>query len=728
MNALSDLIHTSTGIALDSAAALLTSQQEPDLGSQRTAERGLGTGIDSTLIASAGKAGTVPPEIIQLIVNYLDNRDLTKVLTLNWTWAQIVAPKIWQEVHFTAKASRIVFLITRSVLPLPEGAMEQSIAVAGENSANSVAPNTTRMVGANNGITGLSPTLDQTTEVQKDRPMPAARRNSYPWPTLLPYHSMIHSLHVSLSSIDMIRDLLEIIPCCSELRSFSIQSAIPTGDLLIQGAIASSCNDVDIMEPPGDGNNLSSVPAPLMHTSASSASSPASRHQHSHSHSVHINPYNRLPNARAGLQDADEETVMASTTLQSSRLLTLLANSCPKLEKLWFSGFHPVSVLGAPTDLRPRLPKFDVKGFNEQRQQGVSDHRQWEERKEAGSMGVEPPVAAETVLGGGASSLNATTSAQLPPTFYVSNTAAPPIPAVTVTTVPPVPIKSYLTPQSKIHSLQFVDSTLSPQYLLAMIQHSLPHLKSLHLTQCWQGNPLQTGVLDSVGKICPGLKELTLHATQSHRTAVSSEDVLRLLKRLESVPKEEREEGATGRLGNDLGSLSGNSGAGALADFPSGAFTKSSYMTDAPSISSTAATVGSSTMSSSNSSSSSALVTLSSSASASSNSDINAAVGNNLQHSLQQLHRQQQSLSDAPEYPSALESISIWFPHSILDEAITAELANRKRHPKLKRVEFGSEDTFDVGEDYIRNLQMQRPELEVCTWVGYGDTGEDRED
>jgi hypothetical protein len=54
-------------------------------------------------------------------------------------------------------------------------------------------------------------------------------------------------------------------------------------------------------------------------------------------------------------------------------------------------------------------------------------------------------------------------------------------------------------------------------------------------------------------------------------------------------------------------------------------------------------------------------------------------------------------------------------------------LANRARHPRLKRVEFGSEDVFDVGAGLIRQLGEQRKELSV-TWVSYGDTGDDRDD
>ncbi|KAG0305919.1 hypothetical protein BGZ98_003285 [Dissophora globulifera] len=749
MNAISDLIHTTTGMSLDDVTALLTDQHEhDDLSFQQSATAtvaGAETSRAAHYHASLASghsthntpgAGTVPPEIIQLIVNFLDNRDLVKVLTLNWTWAYIVASKLWQRIHFTAKDTQIVFLITHSVASLTGSGQTAGTPVGTHSTITSaptlsaitpMASSTVRSAGVTgpHGSTSTNADTSSTDSVGAtslpNRPSkkfpetshaPTPRRNSYPWPTLLPYHCMVHSLQVSLSSVNMVQDLLEVIPFCTELRTFSIQSTIPTEALLVRGVIAAACNDV--MEPLCDTQSSSSASANQMHTSASSASlasqasstsssrthsSTPGHRQHSHRHSLSMDPYNRLPVGRAGIQRPDDETIMASTTSQSGKLLSLLANSCPKLESLWMSGFHPVSVLGAPTDLRPKMPRFDVKGFHEEKQQSLNEYRQRKEREQVDWTSSVPPLAAESDTNSSSASsvTTATTS--------------------TSTTIPPAPIKGNHTPQSNIQTLQFVNCTLPPQYLLTMIQHSLPNLQSLHLTQCWQGNPLQKGFLDTLGKVSPALREITLHATQSHRSAVSSDDVFKWLRSLEEISEEE-EEGS----------------AGLMADYPLGTFSNTSYtMTTAPSISSTTSTEGSSTMSTSNLSSSSALATLSSSPLATASSDTHHGGTSTLQQSAQQLQqqRQQHELSSIPTLArsaSALEAISIWFTHSVLDQAITDELANRQRHPKLRRVEFGSEDAFDAGEDFIRSLLAQRPELEVCVWVGYGDTGEDRED
>ncbi|KAG0244449.1 hypothetical protein BGW41_007741 [Actinomortierella wolfii] len=77
--------------------------------------------------------------------------------------------------------------------------------------------------------------------------------------------------------------------------------------------------------------------------------------------------------------------------------------------------------------------------------------------------------------------------------------------------------------------------------------------------------------------------------------------------------------------------------------------------------------------------------------------------------------------------PSALESLRVWFTHPILNQEIMRELADKTRHPKLKFVEFGSEDPFDAGEAMLLALKRDRPEIQT-SWVFYGDTGEDRDD
>ncbi|KAF9937756.1 hypothetical protein BGZ67_000912 [Mortierella alpina] len=677
---------------------------------------------DNTPTTTAtSKRPTVPPEIIQLIIDYLDRRDLVKVLTLDWTWAQLVAPKLWHEVRYTANLNRIVFLITKSVPP---------------PSADCQSTHTPSVKTLDSQTTAGS--SSQAGESSNPPPAPK-RRNSYPWPTLLPYHSMVHSLHVSLSSADMIQDLLDMIPCCTELRSFSIQSAIPTEDLLIRGAIASASND--LLDPLGPSGVYSAL-----HGSASSASlaslasqcSQSGRHQHSHSHSLSLDPYNRTTTPTAGLQQEDDETIMASSTSQSGVMLSLLANSCPKLESIWFSGFHPISVLGGPTDLRPKPRRFDLQPYCHEQLSGEEPSiirppsflpptpTNYAGTKNAQLLLISPVPGANAAA---AACHAASTSNHKNVTSSLLN------PAVGIQVI-----------QSGIRSLHFVNCTLPPQYLMTMIQHSLPNLTELYLTQCWQGNPLQGSFLNSLAKICPGLKKLTLHATQSHRGIVTSEHILRLLEGLEGgakclfAAKSSSPSSSSPSLGPGTGTGTGN--VGSLADFPLGTFHKTSYT--AASVSSTGATIGSSSVSNSNSSSSSALVTLPSSAS--STSDATASIGADLHHThhaygshldLQQQQQQQQQeheqeqqdqlARNTPRSASDLESLSVWFTHSILNQAIAAELCDRERHPKLRSVEFGSEDAFDVGEDLARSLGERRPELSAH-WVHYGDTGDDRDD
>lgn len=668
-------------------------------------------------------ASTVPPELIHLIVDYLDNRDLVKVLTLSWTWANIVAPKLWQDVSYTSAASWIVFLITKSVPPPSPSQSFTEAAAAATTKPGANAPRTTA------GTTASSPSWQAGASSQDpstpDHPTP--RRNSYPWPTLLPYHSMVHSLHVSLSSRDMVKDLLDVIPCCTELRSFSIQCAIPTEDLLMRGAVASACNDlVDPLR--GSHLHTSSSTSSLSSTASTASSSQpwysqSSHIEHSHTFSLAMDPSYRTMIPKAGIQETDEETIMASSASQSGRLFKLLANSCPKLEKVWVSGFQPVSVLGAPTDLRPRA-RLDAR-------HGIqSSGLKTTTLQEAGSFKTTLEHSRPTKEHTASASKIVTQLPPIPPvpgmntavasTFLPSKTAGP-------------MTASSQSLHSGIRSLQFVNCTLPPQYLIMMIQHSLPTLTALHLTQCWYGQPLQAGFLDTLGKTCPGLKELTLHATQSHRGAVTSGDVSKLLKRLEAGTSDTTTQG------------------GDLTDFPLGALARKNYGT--PSISSTAATTGSSsTMSNSYSSTSSALATLPSSVSSTSslhfdNSSINSSTGGGIGPYYQsQLLASSQSVNGEQEQghddqdndddmsysslrrASALESISVWFPHSVLDSEIIAELADKERHPKLKRVNFGSDDSFAQGYQLMRSLHQQRPELSVCSWVEYGDTGEDRED
>ncbi|KAG0205359.1 hypothetical protein BGX28_003024 [Mortierella sp. GBA30] len=542
---------------------------------------------------------------------------------------------------------------------------------------------------------------------------------------------MVHSLHVSLSSVDMIQDLLVMIPCCTELRSFSIQLTIPTEDLLTRGAVASACND--LLDPLGPSRLNSTLHTSISTTSLGSLASHCSqpsRHHYSHAHSLSLDPYNRTTTPTAGLQQEDDETIMASSTSQSGILLSMLANSCPKLENVWFSGFHPIAVLGGPTDLRPMPPKFDIKSYYDD-QSGVE------------SPVVRPPSFLS--MGSLHSSIASASSSSIGPSSQLS--PVPPVPginfaAMNTSTLPHSPATNQQVVQSKIQSVHFVNCTVPPQYLKTMIQHALPNLTELHLTQCWKGNPLQGHILDSIAKICPGLRKLTLHATESHRGLISSADVLRMLQGLESEPQHVVDTGSTsgssqGRgegIGGNTGLPGGERGMASLADFPLGSFRKTSYT--AASVSSAGATIGSSSISNSNSSSSSALVTIPSSASSTSDPTTNSNIGYhrqrrqdmNLFDQQQQHEVQEQEMSPmALPSPSALESISIWFTHSILDRAIVAELANQERHPRLRNVEFGSEDMFDVGEDLIRELREQRPELDAF-WVHYGDTGEDRDD
>ncbi|KAF9152607.1 hypothetical protein BG015_005004 [Linnemannia schmuckeri] len=546
---------------------------------------------------------------------------------------------------------------------------------------------------------------------------------------------MVHTLSVSLSTADMVQDLLELIPCCTELRSFALLSAIPTEDLLIRGVIASACNDAH------DPLNGSTTPHHLSISSSSSSLTSlalGAHASHTHSHSLSLDPYNSSTTPRAGLQEADDETIMASSTSQSGMLFKLLSQSCSKLEKIWFSGFHPVSVLGAPTDLRPRPTK--ERCLPTQPPQ---------------SLVVEPPVTTDAPLqprphGRSLSSnMSSVRDPSMPPVSPVPGiNAAVALPA----SISPVIVAAAINQphvQSRIHSVQFVNCTLPPQYLLTMIQHSLPNLTRLALTQCWQGNPLTGTFLSSVSKICPGLKEITLHATQNHRDSVTSENLLQLLQGLEGKPKDRDE----AHLYH--GTVSGHRqrlGAGAsLADFPLGTFRKSSSTTagSARSISTTAATIGSSSFAShpnsNSSSSSSSIADLSLSPLSSPSLTASPYLANDVNNNHNTPNHGPVSNGNHPtQHPSSvtsyyqdtdgsaqpgsdLESISVWFTHSTLDQSIATELANRARHPRLRRVEFGSEDAFDEGEDLIRQLREQRKELSV-TWVSYGDTGDDRDD
>ncbi|KAF9116638.1 hypothetical protein BGX27_000557 [Mortierella sp. AM989] len=697
MNTISNLIQSTTGISMG------TSQAQQGLEFQRS------TAIPGG--KAAVSAPTVPPEIIQLIVNYLGKNELVKIVSLNWTWAQIVAPKLWHEVNFTTNANRVVFLITKSVTPpnCPDQVLADSIPT--------MAVNTNTPVASSESSGTLSSSFSETAPTSK-------RRNSYPWPTLLPYHSMVHSFNVSLSSADMIQDLLTIIRCCTELRSFSIRSMIPTEDFLFPGVVASACND--ILDPlsssqgspsffPSSQQTHSSISLSSVTTldSQDTSSSQASRQQRSHRESLTLDPYNRTTVPRARLQGEDEEAITVSATSQCGMLLKLLAYSCPKLEKLWFSGFHPISVLGKPTELRPKpaMPGGNLfVGHGQASTTTVSrGHNDLVEN-------IKPPVAVETTSALPSRNVGNAGLPPLPPVPDMSSTGIPF--GITATNVPPVPVASAQV-QSNIHTLQFVDCSVPPQYLLTMIQHSLPKLKALHLTQCWQKNPLEERFLESLAKICPGLHEITLHATQPHRSSVSSTHLLKMLQTLEDRDRKEWLDGS------EEGGFSNNRGkATSIADFPLGTFSSSKYKNSAPSISSTAATIGSSSVSMSNSSSSSSFfapTTLQSTTS--STSDLN--IGSN---SGQDDQNESSSSDNIPRMASALESISVWFTHSILNDAIASELANRNRHPKLKRVDFGSEEPFDSGENYIRILRQLRPELTTCTWIGYSDTCEDRDD
>ncbi|KAF9213654.1 hypothetical protein BGZ59_005027 [Podila verticillata] len=287
---------------------------------------------------------TVPPEIIQLIVNYLDKKELVTAVTLNWTWANLAAPKLWEEIMFTANNTRVVFLITKSVAPPPLVDSQRSLYSS--------------LLHPSSDLPMITP----------DHPSPEAlppvirRRNSYPWPTLLPYHSMVQKLNVSLSSADMIQDLIDIIPCCTELRQFSIHSAIPTEDLMIKGMIAGAVNDID--DPLNELQLRPSASAASLSSLASQSSQVSGTRRCRLSRS--LNSKNTNANAAAGLQNEDDITFMAATASQSGIVLGLLANSCPKLEKVTFSGFHPISVLGAPTDLRPTPQRFDLKSYQDE--------------------------------------------------------------------------------------------------------------------------------------------------------------------------------------------------------------------------------------------------------------------------------------------------------------------------------------------------------------------------
>ncbi|KAF9429657.1 hypothetical protein BGZ94_009934 [Podila epigama] len=657
---------------------------------------------------------TVPPEIIRIIVNYLDKKELITVLTLNWTWANWAAPKLWEEVNFAANNNRIVFLITKSVAPPSPGDSHSSIqssSIFSTSSGSSYAAQDSpplTMVTPDHKVAATTSTLTiATTATTTLQPQPfMKRRNSYPWPTLLPYHSMIQKLNVSLSSADMIQDLIDIIPCCTELRRFSIRSAIPTEDLMIKGMIASAVTDCEdslhetasLLRPSESATSLSSL------ASQSSVSAGSRCPRHSHVQSLALDPYNSGPGAMAGLHAEDDTTIMASSTSQSGLLLKLLASSCPKLEHISFSGFHPISVLGAPTDLKPRPQRFDLRSSQDEYATPVRGSTP-RPPSLLPMTAVMPAMVPSPIVGN--------TTAELPPIApcpglnhavatvgSYESTSSSFGPATTVG--PPV--------QSRITSIQCVNCTIPPQYLLTMIQHALPNLTEINLLQCWQGNPLHSSFLQSLSKINPGLKAISLHATQSHRGMVTSEDVLRLLKSLE------------GRGGKNKGYSGGLS---SLADFPLGTFSHSSYTT----ASSTAATHGSggSGAGSSASSQSSSLSDMMPLPSIPSTPSSSSLLTNHLTDYPMQ---QQQNLGDdayVVRNPSDLESFKVAFTHSILDAAIVHELSNRRRHPKLRVVEFGSDDAFDAGIDLLKKLQSLRPEISA-QWIDYGDTGEDRED
>ncbi|KAF9915157.1 hypothetical protein BX616_006781 [Lobosporangium transversale] len=728
MNSISHLLRITTGISLDKNNTLAQEALQ----------------FERSTVTPGGKAAahaaTVPPEIIHLIVNYLDNKDLVKVITLNWTWAHIAAAKLWQEVHFTVNAHRIVFLITKSIPPLVP--TDELLQLSSGETSSSIASSSPSA-----DLSSSSPPAGCLSSMDSSENQAPSRRNSYPWPTLLPYHSMVQSLKVSLSSTDMIQDLMEIIPCCSELRSFSIQSAVPTEDLLMRGVIASACNDfIDPLHEIRTSVSPASIAKQFSH-----AAIPPSRQHHTHVHTLSVDPYNLTTAPRAGLRATDDETIMASTTSQSGILFKLLAKSCPKLEKLWFSGFHPVSVLGAPTDLRSRpANNFDAILDYDLGKLSSSPHMHVNGGAEhAGtSMAfVQPPIAATSNDDGHhtvpyaanstcSTTTNPSTTSIHPSWTNTGSSAIPPLPTFT---------RSNICGQSMINILQFVDCTLPSQYLLTMIQHSLPNLTALHLTQCWPKGPINGSFLVSLAKICPGLRDITLHATQSHRAVVSSEHVLQMLKGLEDGQIRRTAEIEASVLGPitsagyrpysrlngedaSVGSSAGvNAGAVSLAEFPLGALSGSKYNT--LSISSTAATASSLSMPSSNSSSSSALANLPSSTFPPAESKYNGGdIRTDSQDQPVDIYGSLRSLDSLPQIASALESVSIWFTHSILDQAITDELANSERHPKLIRVVFGSEDTFDSGEECIKQLRQRRPELAICSWVGYGDAGEDNYD
>lgn len=621
---------------------------------------------------------TVPPEIIQLIVNYLDKKELVTAVTLNWTWANLAAPKLWEEIVFTANNTRVVFLITKSVVPPPPVDSQRSL-YSSLSHPSSVLP----------------PLLMNTPDHPSPEALPPVikRRNSYPWPTLLPYHSMVQKLDVSLSSADMIQDLIDIIPCCTELRRFSIHSAIPTKDLMIKGIIAGAANDVDDSLDELQLRPLASA-ASLSSLASQSSQVPGTRRRRL---SLSLNSNNTNANAAAGLQDEDDVTFIAATASQSGILLGLLANSCPKLEKVSFSGFHPISVLGAPTDLRPKPQRFDLKSYQDK---GVIPIRDPTPRPPSFlSMTTAEPTMATCSSG-----------AELPP--------LPPIPGAdrAAPHCPPTPSNTHISSltQSRIHSVQFVNCTLPPQYLLSMIQHSLPNLTEINLMQCWQGNPLQASFLQSLARICPGLKAISLHATQSHRGAITSEHILQLLRSLEGKDaKDERDKGFSGGSG-----LGGHS----LTDFPLRMLSHSSYIT----ASSTSATYGSGSSNNSQSTSSSDMIPLPSNSATSSSSSFQTNGMDPWQQQQQAQHYPPQEGGGAG-YPSDLESFKVTFTHSILDAEIVQELSDHSRHPKLTTVEFGSEDAFDVGMDLLQKLQLLRPEISA-RWIDYGDTGEDRED
>ncbi|KAF9156038.1 hypothetical protein DFQ26_009504 [Actinomortierella ambigua] len=640
----------------------------------------------------------LPPELVGLIVKYLDRKDLVKVLTLNWAWAFLAAAQLWETIHLTANSNKIVFLITKSA-PIQEDVRSGSRTEDPSEANEAVSTTTT-----------------------------ATRRgssSSYPWPTLLPYHSMVQSLHVSLSSADMVQDLNEIICCCTELRSFAIHSAIPTEDLLRRGAVSMANRDgLD----PMDG---SSSP----HGRQRKRSNSAARNLESSwaLHGSHV------------LRQGDQEAMTASLASQSGLIFSLLANNCPKLERLHIMGFHPVAVLGSATDLRPLPPKFDLDMYRDPLFPTSTSTRSTPSLL---SKGVQPLMPLSTP-GSPQQSLQfpytpapsvASTATTTSHSFVSATTNIPPLPATTAQV------------HCHVHSLQFVNCTVPPQYLLNMLQHALPDLTELSLMQCWRDAPLGGSFLALLARACPRLKSVSLHATQNHRGAVDSAQVLDFLQTLEDCPKmpslstlpasgQVDNFGIRGGVFHPAGNTTLQHEIEAMAELPLGSYRgreEDSGYSQSSSLSLTATTnhhhhhhhhhhhqhhqqprhgsdVGVQE-------SPGAGASLHSSARPLSMTTVAVMVTEEGQNGVEAEDRRTNKKG-----PSALESLRMWFTHSILDQEIVRELADRTRHPRLKFVEFGSEDPFDVGEEMLAALRRDRPGIEV-SWVCHGDTGDDRED